>query len=744
MLVSLIRKFLRERRAATAVAMAILTVPLLIAASAAVDFARIASARTLLQAAVDGAAVAGGGEWQMSESSTSAYNVSSNEFSNTGAQLPSFVEISPPTIKLACTGNATQCGSSAPYSTTLFTTCAAGVEYCVTVSATAILKNSLFGWLIPTTLLSASSTDSVGFGTTGFSGRNISSGREFGSAGDISGIYAYAVPMDAAGGTPNYNEMPTANSYCANITGPLQHLASSTSPAGVTACNFLFVADSLGDTGNGGAISLKPNQPIAFSFVNETGANGYHSTESTHYTDNILVSTTSSSGGFTYYPDGYLTPPTPPVICGRHQRDCTPSPGSPGTALYGQCPNHTLYGSIDYNNGTPVTDSLNQYSSAYEVAGEPPTYETNHVLVPFVTTQVVTQNVGGTTYYVKAVCPNYPRSGTSINAPVSTNYSNTVGNQFAAGMNTFSTWFPTGLANQVAFTDYFPNNAACGIDDCSPTTDIFPPAIGGCSPARSINDNGVTPSSADPWWNWSPSNISPSYCAQEQAPKYSDCALLIQPLGTNPPTDTNGGALVPDYYNTIEDGSGNIIALDPVYDGTTYTDLLTGVQINNTDAAGYTPTYTTPSSSLITNATTIHGDSTATPYANTQYVGDYLVVQIPSTNGVPTSDHNPPLYTSHKCYDSSVAVVDKGYRPAGSSVDALGYNADGTAIDPVANPQLGAVVCNKNPPASYALYWNDLGTYQADDLGYWNAVTTFTCSAPATTNTGGGASLLSG
>ncbi|MDE8347415.1 MAG: pilus assembly protein TadG-related protein, partial [Acidocella sp.] len=155
MLASLIRSFCRDRKAATAVAMAIMTVPLLIGASAAVDFSRIASARTLLQASVDAAAIAGAGEWQMSESSSSAYTVTQNMYATTGAQLPSFVGTTPAVIQLACTGTTgagaqttNQCGGTQAFSTTPVTGCptnASGVatfEYCVVVTETATLKNS--------------------------------------------------------------------------------------------------------------------------------------------------------------------------------------------------------------------------------------------------------------------------------------------------------------------------------------------------------------------------------------------------------------------------------------------------------------------------------------------------------------------------------------------------------------------------------------------------------------------------
>jgi hypothetical protein len=108
------------------------------------------------------------------------------------------------------------------------------------------------------------------------------------------------------------------------------------------------------------------------------------------------------------------------------------------------------------------------------------------------------------------------------------------------------------------------------------------------------------------------------------------------------------------------------------------------------------------------------------------------------------------LATSHQCYNpqangntaSQVSLQEGG----GTSMPltALGGQNNGTAIDPVGNPQLGAILCVSNPPETYALYWNDLGTYETDDLGYWNAVVAFTCSVPQTGVSGGGPATLSG
>ncbi len=804
MLVSLIKKFFRDKKSATAVAMALMTVPLLISASAAVDFSRIASARTLLQGAIDGAAIAGAGEWQMSESSTNAYNTAQNEFSNSGAQLPKFVSIGTPTIALACTGTTgtgnqttNQCGGTQSFSTTTVQGCPATFEYCVVVNATATLKNTLFASLIPSELLTVKSVGIANFPASNFSGKDIPPSPGFGSAGDISGIYAYAVPMDNPGNAPNYNEMPAANTYCANSTAPLQYENMVAPGTGVTACNYLFVANSLGTGGTGGSISLQQNQPIAFAFINFTGGNGYQQDDNTNYTTNLMISTTSSTSGYTAWPQGEsvntytYTITTTTITCsayptkGNQENQCSsqttktgkavnyssgtePTAGSSSTtctqyypsnkyngdcetssytttssstitttALYGSCPDHTLYGSLSQGYGTPSSDSLNNYSSAYEVLGEPPTHNTNHVLTPFVTTTVVTNTVNGNSYYVKAACPNYSTSGTGIKAPVSSTYSSQTGNSVFAGMNTFSTWFP-----DQPFTD----NAASDVIT-SGSGDVYPPVIGACTPATNATDGGITPVKSDPWWNWSGSNTGK--CTQQQSASFSNCALLIQPLGTQVPVNSSNEAIMPDYYNEIEDSSGNVLALDPVYDGIPYTDLLTGVAVTNTDQAevtnssgdiitqGYTPT--SSSSPEITSTTKISAHGTTAVFgAGSKFIGDYIVTQPPASRAG-TLDHDLPQSTSSKCYNPSVATS-----VASGGVEIPGYNSNGFAVDPIANPQLGAVICNSPTPETYALYWNDMGTYESDDLGYWNAVQTFTCSVPASTNAGGGPATLSG
>ncbi len=828
MFASFITKFRRHRRAAVAVAMALMTIPLTMTAMVAVDAARLASARALLQSATDAAAIASVGAWQTSQLASNAHNVAEAAYYGTGGRLSSFVSTAAPAVELTCTGTTTQCGANSGTGTYVSVTatygCPNSSEYCVIITASAQMKNTLFGWLAPAPFLSVKSMATANFPPETITGRNIPPSPGFGSAGDVSGIYAYAVPMSGTGrsATPEYNQMPQPNSACGNYatTGPLALLKLSSVPAAV--CNYLFIAlsTSQGTAGAGGSITLQQNQPVAFTFTNYTGANGYHSgtriTTSTNlevyengsnqpvYYENGLTVTTSNhtytTNNYTCSPDELIgsdyydascpTNGTPTstttagsgqtgayttciqgwYYCTTYQTSVTTRSNTPyNTTLTGECPNHTLYGSLDpvgvnattglNNYGIPAADSLNVYSSAYEVLGEPPTYETNHALIPFISPWAVgpTYDTNGNSYRVKAVCPNYSRSNTAISAPVSSSYAALTG---FTGLNIYSTAFPGQNYTDSTLapaTDENGNAMTTGLSD------IFPPAIAGCTPALSTEDNNATYAATDPWWNWNNSNSGNcsgesntnqnAYTASGQA-QYSNCTLLIQPLGTNVPVNSQNQALLPDYYLLVEDAFGNIVGMDPVWDGQSgFTDLMPGVITNN--LGGYDNNITINADGTIrdTDTAAVYSSSgTISSYGYTpnyygtytvpsgQWAGDTVVIERPAHSS--HYDFNPPQDTSHQCYNPSAATQDHGYMVNGVTV--TGYNADGTAIDPVANPQLGAVYCNTNPPETYGLYWNDLGTYGSDDLGYWNSVEAFTCSVPNSTGLGGGPATLSG
>lgn len=719
---TLIKKFLRDRRGATAVALAIMTVPLLISAGAAVDFARVLAAHTLLQAAVDGSALAGAGEWVSSESSSDANNVATSEFSNTGFQLPFLSSTPTLTVSLYCSGAASsqQCGQSVAYSTTFDPTCQTGAEYCVVVSATVKVTNSLLHYFIPSELLTASAAASTAFGSQ----QQASTARN--------GLYQITA------GDTEYTTANTGGSYLV--------LSSS---GGISSVQ------------GGGSITANSTTPFYFQFVDFAGGQTANAQmDTTHYTTNICVSTSAPPSTYTLspnlgcYPNGYVAT-TAGTTCKRHQVNCTPAlPTS--TVLYGECPARNLYGAIyqtsNYNLGAPASDSADTVSSLYEISGEPPTYGTNHIITPFITTYDIHEG----SYYVYAECPNYPTAGTSINAPVSSTFTDAGGDSTFAGMNVFSTWYPTGLANDLVFANNTPPSDGVSAGG---SNEVWPPALGGCSPATNATDGGITPISGDPWWNWNSSpafTTSPgNYCSALQTPNYSNCALLIQPLGQNVPTEVVNNvteALLPDYYLMIESANGTVLALDPIWDNSgaqssgTFTDrypgtivsglggfdkniTVNGTAVTDNDPAGYVPLGATRSYPYVGPALSANGQTAST-----------VVIEQPAETNTDTFDDDLPAQTSHQCYDPTAATKSSAISPIYSNVP--GYYANGLPVDPIANPQLGAVYCDTDPPNTYALYWNDMGGFENDDLGYWNTIDLFTCSTPPNTNADAGAPEL--
>lgn len=868
MMLSLLRKFGRDRRGVTALVLALIFVPMVIAASAAVDFARIQSARALMQAAVTGATAAGANSYQLSENNTTSLDSTATTLTAGQGNLSSFVTNINTNYAVFCSpeGSAVQCGGSnyigveSPAS--LYAQCPTTFitqdEYCVVATMTATLKNSLFAWLIPSDTLSVFSVNTTYFPPYTVNGKNIPPSPGFGSAGDKSSIYAYGTQMFGSSGTlpvPNFStasnnsgvytsgspgtpalSAPPSTAGCLDAGGQLPLLGGTT---GTSGCQYLYINDSLGDQGSGGSITLQNDQPIAFLFVNYTGANNYTQINGTHYTtqlvrydsngnnptymqtgginyDSVTVTTTTCShfnkDGSCRNNDSSTTSNTTTnsntygssseTVCTQYDQNgnCSSSTTTvttkESTTLYGECPDHTLYGSISQGYGAPVSDSLNVFSSAYEAEGYPPSQFANHVLTPFISSYRI-QEFAGVNYYVAAICPNYPiptdTSGTdTFGAAMLSNYptqsvsglntlgGNTLTNGPVSGLNIFATWFPLNSSNEVAYTD----SATSGSYDYDGTkltsgvNDTFPPAIGGCTPATSALDGGLTPVADDPWWGWLGSNINSGHCANQQTANYNDCAFAIQPLGTSVPHDSNGNALLPDYYLIIEDANYNVVALDPVYDHTTYTDALTGTSVDNTKApAGYVPTGSPSNPVHITNSLTLEPlpYSSSAYFANSNYVNGklsggpfYIVTEPPATSGI-GQDHNLPESTSFQCYDPSVATSTSGgykynsstyYLQSSNAVNTTsqdngyltngqyetqgtvlpGYSSEGFPLDPITNPQDGAVLCDQPNPETYALYWNDMGTYESDDLGYWNAVEGFTCSTPAQTNAGGGPS----
>jgi hypothetical protein len=189
--------------------------------------------------------------------------------------------------------------------------------------------------------------------------------------------------------------------------------------------------------------------------------------------------------------------------------------------------------------------------------------------------------------------------------------------------------------------------------------------------------------------------------------QYSNCALLVQPLGT-------GISNIPDYYTYTANpfaalgtvgNAANITAMTPVYDSGKF-------------PGGFSNSGTTP----ISIAAIVSGL--------------FTVTEAPAGGG----DNAPPEDTSHQCYNPQDNGIDGSTLPASDQPN--NDPSPALPVDAVERPDLGVVYCNQNPPDSYALYWNDMGAYAKpalynDDIGYWNAITEFTCPTPASSSSGG-------
>lgn len=697
MRLSIFKGFKRSRRAATAMALAIMFVPILVAASAAVDFSRIASARALMQAAVDGAAEAGVGAYQMSENNTNANNVASATFSGTSTQLSNFVSNPSSAVGVYCSNNGTvtQCGRGFANTGTLSGNCPAGwpataSEYCVVVTASARLKNSLFAFLVPSEMLSVTSVADVGFppsniGTGSFSSTTIP------SASDTNNIYIGPVPDDASG-SPNPAEMAAVNAGCnTSAYGLIKYLAPAFSSA--STCNYLLVGSSASGAATG-ALTINAGDRLAFLFLNLTGGTSNYALNSTQVTNEIYVNGT-------YYPKGLCIS----GVCG-----------------YAFCPLNNLYGSISqYGSYVPIIDSLNVYSSAYEYLGYPTTHVTNHALTPFLGPPTYFDSNGNVTtsgsasYTVQAVCPGWTPPSTAASPAATGTFTFTPvkagGGNYAADTESvyvFSTYYPD---TTFSATTYTPN--------------LFPPPISGCTPVTAKTSFAPAASTSSPWWGFSASNYG--YCSLRtvqatgsgssvkygisaasypESILYNNCALLIQDLGANVST-------LPDYFTYTSQPSAFTTNASGVPNGTTGNPA--GI-LSMTPVQGSKGSY--PTSTTITKSGNI-----------------YNVVEQPSTSGL-GNNYNPPEDTSHQCYNPQA----NGLTGTAGGID------NGTPIDPVENPQDGALLCT--PGESYGLYWNDMGSSNsvggADDLGYWNAITDFTCPTPPPTNAGGGPATIAG
>ena len=194
MLASLFRKFWRDRRGNILLMFALMLPPMILAAGAAVDFSRLAASRAQLQAAVDGAALAGVGAYANEQNSSNATNVANTAFTSSENSISGAITlVGTPTVALGCTAtsDSTQCGSGVTPSASA---CSSGT-WCVTMTATARQSNPLFaslgrfGSLLSGENFTVSATAVWGAGTAGIDEGNTSQFGNFVQAQYSSGGY---------------------------------------------------------------------------------------------------------------------------------------------------------------------------------------------------------------------------------------------------------------------------------------------------------------------------------------------------------------------------------------------------------------------------------------------------------------------------------------------------------------------------------------------------------------------------
>ena len=303
-----------------------------------------------------------------------ANSVATSTFNGTASNLGVFGSYSTPTPQLACNGITAVCNvsnASTSYVTTPATyNCPSpsSPQYCVVVTATVSTSNMIVGQLVPTSVLTVTGVGQQGL-STAINGTNVPPSPGFGAAGDVSGIYAYAVPMNGTGtnANPEFDQVPAANTGCTGYSsiGPLA--LTGLVSTGSSTCNYLFIALSTqAGTGNaGGSITLQDNQPIAFTFVNYTGADGYHNTGNP-YTTSTNLNIKVGNGSTSYYANGMsvntYTTTTTTYTC-EHNGN-----GTQNTAYYNQTgsqPYQCNAGNIvtNTNSSTSATGTVSSSSS---------------------------------------------------------------------------------------------------------------------------------------------------------------------------------------------------------------------------------------------------------------------------------------------------------------------------------------------------------------------------------------------
>lgn len=806
-------RFTQDRRAVTAMVMAILAVPMMIAGVTAIDISRVDTVRAALQQAADSAALAGTGAWQTSKDADKAQSAAQAAFDGSASLLPNIVTVSTPTITYTCTGSTSKCdydGASSPsyatsYSTYSCPTPGSNGEYCVIVTAT-VTMNDLFGkYLAATDALTVTAGSAATIGQSTVSSSDFTD-TSVGTGSDLSGIYAYAITSESDGSTStsDYTTAPTANSACESGTdNPLGDLPSGdySSSSSSTTCNYLEIGSSVSGVTYSGSFTLNANDLVGFSFVNFTGGSfgsnvgdlddvTYPSsytgsiTKSSSASTDLTVANCVSKSVCTHYTSYLYVEKSSAVsyaaygACSNNSSGAITilssggSCGSGTTAVYGYCPAHNLYGSIEaYNIGStdivPTEDSIHTYYTAWQPFGYPTTHGSNAAITPFLGPPVyfnkgtVQSSSSSATSIVFPICPQWPALGSNIGVSKSVTPSTSdSGSMDLYVSSALGVTIPSTAETVPVYATYYPDQSYSD----GTSADIYPPAVSGCTPVTATYTQGgvsvlASASTSAPWWGWGPNNATAddpdsfwaSYKVNGSATDIQNCDnVSVSSTGTlsttvYPSSAASTSAPFSSAYNNC--------AFAMQYLGADVTTMPT-YWLYTADAGAFSSGSTgNPDSIIDLTAETGSLPTSYTPTVKSLGSGEYTVTEMPSED----ETDSLPADTSHHCYNPQANGTSVNYITIASldgegsngqvSVTAGSTNNNDTPVDPVENPQDGIVYCDWTTPPSYGLYWNDMGSWSNpprynDDLGYDNAVTDFTCPIPGSGSDGGPSSLF--
>ena len=229
--------------------------PLLIAAGVGIDIARLAMAQVALQAAVDGAALAGATVYSNAGASATAQSVGRTYFDH-------------------YTQGATVINMSRTASTQQGTLANGQTAFRVSIAATAQMPTAFMGVAgfatMTVTAHAVAANPYLQPNPSPAPGGSVAIGKTTTDASDWNTVYMYPVPMDA-NGTVHFDQLPPQNQFfeIANNCRSIDVGWGASSP-----CNGRYGADWTQPTGTPPIYA--PNQPIGFILVNQNGGVSPH------------------------------------------------------------------------------------------------------------------------------------------------------------------------------------------------------------------------------------------------------------------------------------------------------------------------------------------------------------------------------------------------------------------------------------------------------------------------------------